>query len=69
MPGPKRYQRRGGRTYQERTDYGERIASLESEIKHLAPKSWVLSGVIVGILAGITLLLAILRTFGWGPSG
>lgn len=42
-----------------RDDLSERVAILEAELKHLATKAWVLTGVIVGMMSAATLATGI----------
>ncbi|MCY4031012.1 MAG: hypothetical protein OXF05_02710 [Hyphomicrobiales bacterium] len=42
-----------------RDDLPERVAVLEAELKHLATKAWVLTGVILGMMSAATLATGI----------
>ena len=42
---------------------GERVASLEEAMKHVATKAWVLGGVIAGFVVTTTLVLALVKLF------
>jgi len=44
-------------------DIERRVTIIETELKHLATKAWVLGGVVGGMLLAASLALAIARFF------
>ena len=45
------------------SNYGERLASIEAHMKHMATKAWVLGGVVGGMVAAALITLAVIRLF------
>ena len=43
---------------------GERVATIEAHMSHMATKAWVLSGVVGGAGLAAVITLAVLRLFG-----
>ena len=43
---------------------GERVATIEAHMTHMATKAWVLSGVVGGMGLAAVITIAILRLFG-----
>ena len=43
---------------------GERVATIEAHMSHMATKTWVLSGVVGGAGLAAVITLAVLRLFG-----
>ena len=41
-----------------RASISERVTALETEIKHLAPRAWVLGGVIAGLVLATGIILS-----------
>ena len=46
------------------TAHGERLAAIEAHLQHMATRSWVLGGVVGGMVAAATITLAVIKLFG-----
>ena len=44
-------------------DFRGRISRLEAHMEHMATKSWVLGGVVGGMVAAATVTLAVIKLF------
>ena len=56
-------ERRGGTGGGNDGRHGERLASIEAHMKHMATKAWVLGGVVGGMVAAVLITLAFIKLF------